>query len=127
MVELETRIAVGDWQGVARAYASPDAVRQAAKLLQRWSRQPEGQVEFEAGADTGIGWLRLRFYPADHAGHLVCHVQLATGGPTGGRPSEARLSLAMRTEPGLVERFARRLKAIVAIVGEEAALLGVLA
>ena len=127
LVEIETHVWASNWQGVARAYASPQSLHHEAKALEQWCRKPEGEAVLEAGADTGIGWVRLRFYPIDMAGHLVCHVQLATAGSMGGRPEEVwRMSLEIRTEPGLVERYARQLAGIVDSVGEEVLLQGVL-
>jgi hypothetical protein len=126
MIELETRVEMADWQGVARAYASPNAIRQAANSLQKWCCQPKGVCKVEAGADTGIGWLQLRFYPVDSAGHLVCHINLASGGSTDGRPEELRrLSLEMHTEAGLIDRYARHLEQITESLGAEAVLLGI--
>lgn len=127
MVEIETRVEVGAWAGVARAYASPQGMREEARTLKAWCAHPAGTVQLEAGADTGIGWIRLRFYAVDLVGHLMCHIQMATSGSFGGRAEQvARLSLEMPTEPGLVETFAGYLEAIVETVGEEAVLLGVL-
>ena len=127
MIEVETRVVVGDWRGVARVYASPSSLEESARSLEMWSRQPKGRAELEAGADNGIGWMRLQFYPVDLAGHLVCHVQLTKRSRTLA-PSEElhRLSLEFRTEPALVERYARRLEAITHTLGEDAVLLGVI-
>ena len=124
MVELETRVIAGNWRGVARAYTSPDKLRRAAKSVQEWCHQPEGQAEINAGTDNGTGWMRLRFYPVDLAGHVVCHVDLAAE-EIGRRPdSVRRLSLEMRSEVGLIERYARHLETIAESLGEEAVLLG---
>lgn len=126
MVEIETRVEVGEWTGVARAYASPDSIREEARALMAWCNHPDGTMQLVAGADTGIGWAKLRFYTVDWAGHVMCHVQLATQGIDRRAEEIARMSVEMPTEPGLVERFAAHLETIIETVGEEAVLLGVL-
>lgn len=125
LVEIETRVEVGAWVGVARAYASPDRVREETRALRAWCDHPNGTVQLVAGADTGIGYAHLRFYTIDLAGHVMCHIQSATQGSTGGREEEiSRMSLEMPTEPSLVNRFAAHLGTIIETVGEEALLLG---
>lgn len=126
VIQLETRVFAYGWSGVARAYTSPDTLREQADGLAKWSHRPDGELTIEAGADTGIGWLLLRFYPVDMARHPVCHVRLATDSPTEGRPEQVgRLSLEIPTEPGLIERFARELAALAQTLQGEAVLRGV--
>jgi hypothetical protein len=79
-------------------------------------------ITLDAGADTGIGWFQLRCYAVDRAGHLVCHVNLATRA-IGDRPEGVwRLSLEIPTEMTSVERFARQLIAVAETLTGEAAL-----
>jgi hypothetical protein len=126
LVELETRVTYGTWSGVARAYTVPDILRDAACKLAEWSRRPTIEFTLEAGADTGIGWLCLRWHPIDRAFHIVCHVQMATSRVTSARPQSVwRLSLEIRTEAGLVERFARHLASVAETLNGEAVLEGV--
>jgi hypothetical protein len=89
-----------------------------------WTACARDEFTLDAGADTGIGWIQLRWYPVDRAGHLACHVKLATGA-IGGRPEEVRrLSLEMPTEMASVERFARQLIALAETLAGEAVMLG---
>ena len=123
MVEIETRVVAGDWSGTACAYASPDVLKQKAQRLADWAKHPQDDCVLEAGADTGIGWLRLRFYVIDSAGHVVCHVQMSERDWVSGRlEGVRRLSLEIPTEPGLIERFAQELPSIVHTIGAEAVL-----
>ena len=126
LVEVETVVEVGEWRGIGTAYVSPSRLRDQASGLERWCRNPQGEIAVELGANTGIGWTVLRFYTIDMAGHVICHVQIATGDvPVGGRDEQAwRLAVEMPTEPRLVERFARSLSA-VSSVNDTAALFGV--
>jgi len=128
LIELETRVATRQWGGSARAYDSPDSFRRQALTLESWCRHLKGEAVVEAGADTGIGWSRLRFYRTDNAGHVVCHVTLATGGlPSNYRRTEVwRLSLEFQTEAGLVEQFARSLRLKINSLNVPAVLKGVI-
>jgi hypothetical protein len=125
LIEVEAQVVSGSWSGTARAYTSPSSLLENARRLLAWTAHPSGEFALESGADTGIGWLHLRWYPVDRAGHLACHVKLATGS-IGGRPEEVwRLTLEMPTETGLVERFARRLVSLAETFSGEAGLEGV--
>src|SRR5262245_50203906 len=126
LVEIEVRVQMRDWSGRARAYTAPGLLRENANSLAEWSYHPVSEFVTEAGADTGIGWVRLRWFCADRAGHLVCHVQVATGYYTSGRPdSGSRFSLEISTEAGLVERFAKQVVAVLEKLDGEAVLEGV--
>ena len=126
LIQIEARVVHGDWRGTVRAYASPDGLREDARHIGSWSRNPNKDCVLEAGEDNGIGWLQLRFYSVDLAGHLCCHVQLSESRPAHCRTQEIwRLSIEMCTEPGLIERFASELCAIIPTVGKEAILVGV--
>jgi hypothetical protein len=125
LIEVEAQVVSGYWSGTARAYASPASLLESARGLLAWTECPSGEFALEAGADTGIGWLCLRWYPVDRAGHLACHVKLATPA-VGRRPEEVwRLTLEMPTETGLVERFARHLVSLAETFNGEAVLEGV--
>ncbi len=126
LIEIETRVAIEDWSGVATAYMSPDALRCRARALMAWCNEASREITIEAGADTGIGWTVLRFYPVDKSGHTVCHIRLATRrAATNARPEETwRLSVEMPTDPGQIERFARRLLSLSETLDEEAVLQG---
>jgi len=119
LIEVETSISVEKWSGVASAYTSPDDLAESAKKLALWAENPQGEQIVEAGADTGIGWLRLRFYCADLAGHVVCQVQMATNASSG---DVRRLVLKAGTEPGLIIRFATHLESVARTLKGEAVL-----
>jgi hypothetical protein len=126
LIELETDVRIHDWRGIGRAYASSAELPNQAKALAQWTLNPSGEIVIEAGADTGIGWLVLRFHTIDMAGHISCDVTIATPCPTYGRPSEIwRLSVQIPTEAGLVERFAQELLALSDSLQGEATLEGV--
>jgi hypothetical protein len=110
LVELETYVRAGDWNGKATAYASTSSLRDESIALSQWTHNPVGEACIEAGSDTGIGWLVLRFYSLDLAGHAACQVAIVANSSTA-RNSErvARLSVEVKTELGLVEKFARQL------------------
>ena len=110
LIELETHIRAGDWSGRATAYASTVTLHEQCSALSEWTHNPVGEVRIEAGADTGIGLLILRFYSIDLAGHVACQVTLAaSSGDTNYPEHVPRLSVDVRTELGLVEIFARQL------------------
>jgi hypothetical protein len=85
LIEIEARVLAGDWSGSTRAYTGPSSLVEEARGLLAWTACARDEFTLDAGADTGIGWLQLRWYPVDRAGHLACHVKLATRS-IGGRP-----------------------------------------
>ena len=127
LLEIETRVHSYSWQGVARAYAATESLRQQAVALDTWCKHLTGEAVIEAGADTGVGWILIRFYRADSAGQVLCHVTLATGGVVANhRPEQVwRLSLEIPTEVDLVEQFARSLQSALCSVGSTALLQGI--
>jgi hypothetical protein len=124
LIELEAVVHAGDWCGRARAYTVPPDIATFAVALQQFGSGGSSGAEFAAGADTGIGLIALRFYRVDRAGHIACHVRLATGGlPTGHRPEEVfRLSIEVRAEASAVDRFARQLSELARTRAGRAAL-----
>lgn len=85
-------------------------------------------MQIEADVDTGIGWMVLRFHTIDAAGHACCSVKLATGEQAthGARPEQTwRFAIEIRTELGLIERFARECITLGTNFSGEARLLGV--
>ncbi len=124
LIEIEARVLSGDWSGIACAYTSPSLLVEEARGLLAWTERPREKFTLDAGADTGIGWFQLRCYAVDRAGHLACHVNLATSA-TGDRPEQVwRLSLEIPTETASVERFARQLIAVAETLTGEATLAG---
>lgn len=127
LIEIETTVKGPEWSGVARAYTSPNAVLKQIQSLKTWCHNPSGTACLEWGADTGIGWACLRFYSVDAAGHLVCHVRLATNARHAHARDEEvwRLAIEIPTEPGLVERFAADLNYLIREMSSEAVLQGI--
>ena len=126
LIEIEARVSSYSWNGLARAYAATEMFREQAAALETWCKHLNGEAVIEAGADTGIGWVMLRFSRADMAGHVLCRVTLATGGVTSDhRPEDVwRLALDMPTEIGLVEQFARAMQSAIRTPGSAALLQG---
>ncbi len=127
MIEIETVVRYSDWSGRSLAYGSPELLENDARNLIAWSRAPTGTFTLEAGADTGIGWLLLRFFTIDAAGHARCGITLATGGTShSARPSETwRLSIELPTELGLIERFGNECSAMGRDYSRTARLIGI--
>ena len=115
LMELEAVVGAGRWSGCASAYTVFDAIATFAGALQRFADGVDSQAEFVAGADNGGGLVALRFYRVDRAGHVVCHVRLATGGlPQDHRAEEVcRLSIEVPAETWAVVQFARQLGELV--------------
>ena len=124
LIEVEARIVADDWSGITRAYTGPVSLAEEARALLTWSARPCEEFVLEAGADTGIGWLHLRWYTTDRAGHIACHVQIAMEEETGRPEGVRRLALEFLTEPGLIERFAIQLAALAESLTGEAVLTG---
>ena len=125
LIEVEARVEMGFWSGVAAAYTTPGQLGSAARRLEEWARHPEGECLLEVGADTGIGWIHLAFHEINKAGHLSCRMQIAGGNQTNRSDMEPRLSIQMHTECGLVIRFAQHLRSLAETLAGEATLVGV--
>ena len=127
IIEIEARVSSYSWNGMARAYAATEMFRQQAAALQAWCKHLSGEAVIEAGADTGVGWVMLRFSRDEAPDRVLCRVTLATGGVTSDhRPDEVwRLTLEVPTEITLVEQFAQSLQSAIATVGTTATLQGV--
>ena len=124
LIEIEARVVSGDWSGITCAYTSPSSLVEEARGLLAWTERPREIFTLDAGADTGIGWFQLRCYAVDRAGHLACHVNLATSA-IGDKPDTVwRLSLEIPTQTASVERFARQLIAVAETLIGEATLAG---
>lgn len=126
MIEFDSHLMLGDWSGRARAYVSSQYTKQLAEALAQWILDAQEPFEIEFGADTGIGWTCMRFYKTDIAGHFACHIRLSTKSSTGGHVEQIwRLSAEIKTEAGLIERFAHDLAVTARKRAGEATLLGV--
>jgi hypothetical protein len=124
LIEVEARVVAGAWSGITRAYTGAVSLEQAARGLMDWTARPCNECALDAGADTGIGWVSLRWYTVDRAGHVFCHVQIATTDESGRPEGVRRLGLEFPTEPALVGRFARQLVALAKSRTGEAVLAG---
>jgi hypothetical protein len=110
LIQLEAAVRAGHWSGRARAYTVPESIAAFGIALKRFADAVDAVAEFEAGADTGIGFLAIRFYRVDRAGHIACHVRLATSESNDCRPEEVfRLSIEVRTEAWAVVQFAQQI------------------
>ncbi len=109
LIELEVLVQYRGWTARSAVYASPRGFADDCNRLLEWARAPSNPILVEAGADTGIGSLKLGFYTIDRAGHVACSVTLATGQQSrDSRPAETwRMAIEIHTELGLVENFAR--------------------
>jgi hypothetical protein len=127
LIELGVRVVHGEWSAVSTAYTSPSLFLDHGNDLLRWARAPNEPLRFEAGADTGIGWMVLQFYTIDRAAHARCAVTLATNTRSNGpRPTEtSRFAIELPTELGLIERFARECITLGSDFKREARLVGV--
>jgi hypothetical protein len=125
LIELETEARTENWCGVATSYTSADALRESAAELKQWTYKPDKPFIFESGADTGIGWLKLRFYTVDMAGHIVCDVTMATRSISRVSEDAWRFAVSFPTEPALIERFCRELISLADTLDGEAILDGV--
>jgi hypothetical protein len=124
LIELEASVKTGRWRGVVIAYVLPISLRTNAVDLAAWSRDPRCNFEINAGIPNASGMLALSFVPRDQAGHLEFGISLVTS-PLGRCDSDRwRLSLSIRTEPGLVERFAKQLISLCDGAIDEAILEG---
>ncbi len=133
LIELAIKVRYGGWSADSRAYASPTDFAEEAKRLAKWASDPDHPMTLECGADTGLGWLVMRFYTVDLAGHICCAVNLATPSMQtwhaqhrGARPESTwRFGIEMPTEAGLLERFALECLALSTDFSRTARLVGV--
>jgi hypothetical protein len=123
LIELAATIGAGQWCGRATAYTVPAEVARFADALLLFA-DGGPPVAFEAGAETGIGLIGLRFYRTDRAGHIACNARLALGGVSSEhRPEQvSRLAVEFGAEAWAVERFARQLAEIARTQAGRAAL-----
>src|SRR4051812_25944512 len=104
MIEIEAVVIASGWAGLAWAYTDPVSFRDSALGLRQWAERPSGNFVLEAGEDTGIGWIHLRWVSNEGRGAIPCHVQLAA---RAGVPENCwRLRLTTKAEPWALERFA---------------------
>ena len=126
LIELSVRVLHGEWSAVSTAYMSPSFLTENGQAILRWVEAPDEPLLIEAGADTGIGWMVLRFYTIDRAGHARCAITLAARVHSReSRPAEtSRFVIELPTELGLIERFARECIALGNNFKREARLTG---
>jgi hypothetical protein len=125
LIQVECRVAVDDWSGVARAYTTQDDLRTFADVARRFGETSHGAAAWEAGADNSVGMVGLRLYTIDRSGHIRCHVRLASSAPTEHRPEEIwRFAAELPTEAGQVIAFARQLAHVAEELRGQAVLEG---
>lgn len=127
LIELGIHVGHSEWSAVSTAYASHSFLADSANAILGWVKSPHDPLKIEAGADTGIGWMVLRFYSISNAGHTRCEIKLATRTRTNEpRPAEtSRFAIELPTELGLIERFAGQCLALGRDLKGEARLIGV--
>ena len=126
LIELGVRVVHGDWSALSTAYTSPTFLSDDCEGLLRWVDAPREPLQIEAGADTGIGRMALKFYTINHAGHARCAITLARKLlKSEARPAETfRFAIELPTELGLIEHFARECIALGTNFKREARLIG---
>ena len=127
LMQLEVLVQYEGWAARSTVYASPHGFANDCERLSRWTKSLSEPLIIEAGADTGIGWLKLDFYTVDRVGHVACAVNLATGNqPTEARPAQTRrMAIEIPTEPALIEQFARACISLGKQLDGQAKLIGV--
>jgi hypothetical protein len=125
LIELGVAVRYGEWSAFSKAYTGPTMLADDARRLLAWVSSPVDPISLEAGENTGIGWMVLKSYTIDRAGHVCCAVTLATSDAPSARPESIwRFAIEMRTELGLVERFARECMALCTDFSRDAKLQG---
>ncbi|RPI63349.1 MAG: hypothetical protein EHM48_02620 [Planctomycetaceae bacterium] len=125
LIEIESRLVVGDWSGRSLAYASAMLAKENAESLAKWILKTNSPFVLELGGNDATGWVCLRFRKVDNAGHILCYIQLADrdmNQRAGGEVS--RLAIEMQVDLGQIERFALALKTAVSAHRGEALLQG---
>ena len=108
--EVEARVTAGPWSALTSANTDLLALLNGARGLLAWAARPEGTFDFDTG-DPIFGHFALRWSPANRPGQLACRITIDSG-DDGTRDSGRHLSLKLRTDPALVERFCRQLIAV---------------
>lgn len=122
LIQIESELNARGWRAVARAYTGSDELANGARSLFRWTRLAEGDSVVAAGANSGIGLIRLCFVTFNQAKHVECDVLLESARPILGPDVVWRFEGRVRTELGLVGDFARRLETMAIQREGEAAL-----
>ena len=124
LLELEAIVRNGLWRGQAKAYTLPRDIATFATSLERFADGAVATAAFQAGDDTGIGLISLRFYRIDRAGHIACHTTLVTNDySTDHRPEEEwRLAVEAGAESWAVLQFARQLTCVASAEAGRASL-----
>jgi hypothetical protein len=126
MIQLGVVVQYRGWSASSYAYDSPSRFAEQSHDLLAWVSSPDKAVQIDAGADTGIGWMVLTFYTVDQLGHARCAIKLASDPlRRDARPEETwRMAVEVKTELGLIERFARECIAMTTDFSGEATLEG---
>ena len=124
LVDLGVTVAYGDWSAFVSCYASPSQFAGQAGRLRRWVSAPTGRVRMNLVENTEWNSMSLEFYTVDPAGHARCAVELLRHpADMSSRHQETwRMVIALETELGLIEQFARDCGSICATSEGEALL-----
>jgi hypothetical protein len=110
LIELEAVVNAGHWRGRARAYTVFKDIAGFAIALQKFAEGTIAEAEFVGGKDNGIGFIAMRFYRIDRAGHIALHIRLATGHMPPRSEQVSRLALEVSAEARGVGQFAQQLR-----------------
>jgi hypothetical protein len=124
VLKLEADVNTGHWRGRVRAYTTAPSIAAFATALEQFTNGALPIAEFNAGADTGIGLIGLRFYRVDRSGHIACHVRFVSGElPSEHRPEQAwRLEVEVGAESWALVQFVRHLAEMARVEAGRAAL-----
>lgn len=128
MIEVEVEVCSEGWRGLTFAYVSPQRLLADAERLRIWTHGLKGSciIGFEQVLED-FGSFCLCFHEIDTWRHLACRVDL--GGSCGvGRADTCgrRITLDLRTELCLIDRFLVDLRALAESQSDEATLQGLM-
>jgi hypothetical protein len=119
MIEVKCQVILGDWAGVACAYTTLADVQEFSEKFRLCGTTVPWNAEWRM-----IEGNAIRLYSVDRAGHMACHIHLATGSNIGPRPEQVwKLSAEMEVDPAQVLTFADDLAHMV-VINNKAVLCG---
>jgi hypothetical protein len=126
LIELTADAQSFNWRGQVTFWAATKELKRESVALASWARLPSGEFRMELGKVSGEGSTLIRFYEINLAGHIACHVKLASDAHKSQREESIfSLSLELRTEPELITRFAKQLERFTDSVQGVAVLEGI--
>ncbi len=129
LIELQCSVIFGEWSGIVSTYADHDSLGKLAQMAQKFCENSQDSVSWEIGKDDddGAGCIRLQLYRIDSAGHVRCHVKLASKAyatSPAHRPNEIRrFAIEVPTEPWQITVFSKELAHIAENLEGQATLM----